>query len=38
MCIGFGFERKLIFLHVYVVCPIYFDPILDPNDPDEPYA
>ena len=36
--IGAGFQRKLILLPVYVLCPIYFDLTIDPNDTDEPYA
>ena len=33
-----GFERKLLLLYVYVLCPIYVYLTLDPNDPDEPYT
>ena len=36
--IGAGFQRKLLLLPVYVLCPIYFDLTIYPNDTDEPYA
>ena len=36
--IGVGFEHRLLLLPVYVLCPIYFEQNLDPNDPDEKYA
>ena len=32
------FERKLVILPVYELCPIYFDLTIDPNDPDEQYT
>ena len=35
-CIGVGFEQKLLILPVYVLCTIYLDLTLDPNDPNEP--
>ena len=31
-------EQKLLPLPVYLLCPIYFDLTLDPNDPDEKYS
>ena len=37
-CIGLTFERNIILLHVYVLCPIYIYQTLDPNNPDETYV
>ena len=36
--IGAGFEQKLFFLPLYVLCTIDLDLTVYPNDPDEPYA
>ena len=36
--ISVGFERKLLIMPVYVLCPIDLDLTIDPNDNDEPYA
>ena len=35
--IGAGFEQRLLLLHVYVLCPIYVELTIYPNDTDEPY-
>ena len=36
--ISLDFEQKLSILPVYMLCIIYLDFALDPNDPDEPHA
>ena len=36
--IGVGFERKLLLLSEYFLCPIDLDLTFDSYDPDKPYA
>ena len=36
--IGVGSQHKLLLLTVYVLCTIYLNLTINPNDHDEPYA